>query len=242
MIGKIKNIKLQYTNEGAYWLITIVDQNDYEIGTFGTSDKDDAINFRMQTFGLMKILNKMNLFDLGNLSLKFPILVKRSAVFIESIANAHGYFFAVDKEANMNFGKTDDLTEYETANITKFESGSGVLALKIENDYSMQYFQFPNVYLGFKPLYNFNIDKKFELDGANRFMYTVCSVLKLCNITDLLPQNDTIIDYPQIYYVLDDNGQIQSIGNLEQNCWLNNEIDEYTLTNVLPEKKSIYKK
>ena len=47
MIGRIDSIELCRTDNGAYWLITLVDQNNNIIGTFGASEKDDSINFRL---------------------------------------------------------------------------------------------------------------------------------------------------------------------------------------------------
>lgn len=230
MIAKIKNIKLCPKENGAYWLITIVDQNDCEIGSFGISEKDDPINFRTETFGIMQILNKMNLFELCNKKIEIPILVKRDFLYVESIANTEGDFFSVDKNGNISSGKIENLSEYEPATIVGFESQSGVLALKIKRNYTIQYFQVPSVYLGFKLIHDFRVEENVELESAKRFMYTIYNILRVCKINDLLPQNDRDVIYPQISIVIDSNEKIQSIGNLEENHWLNDEEEKYTLS------------
>lgn len=233
MIGKIKGIKLNYTDKGAYWEIIIVDENDILVGTFGSAEKSDAINFRMQTFGLMKILNNMNLFNLGNQNKSIPILVKGNWVRVESIANENGEFFSVDRNADMQYGMTTDLSAYELANIDSFHSKSGILALRINKDNSAQDFELPKVYRGFKQVYDVVVEKQVELLGAQEFLLAVCGILKVCKIEELLPQNAELSNLPLISYVLDNDGKIHAIGNLEQDYWLTNATDEYILSSEL---------
>lgn len=57
----------------------------------------------------------------------------------------------------------------------------------------------------------------------------------------VVAQNNKMINYPLVSVVLDDNGKIQSVGNLEQNCWLNSSQNGYTISNSLLEEKTISK-
>lgn len=230
MIGRVKSIKLCYTQTGAYWAITIVDENGIEVGTFGTPEKSDSINFRFQTFGMMSVLNNMNLFNLGEQKLQFPVLIRRPSLHIESVANYDGDFLTIDKNANMSFGKTNDLLQYEDAIIVGVKSQSGVISLQIAQDYTLQSFISPNAYVGFKQVYDFNIDKIKEKKGADSFMYTICNIMKICNIKELLTPTNYSVKFPIIFYSLDSNGKIKAIGNTKQEVWLNDTNNGYVLS------------
>ena len=184
----------------------------------------------------MKILNNMNMFGFGEQKIEIPALKRGSFTRVESIANFDGEYFSIDQDANMSFGKIDDLSEYEPVIVAGFESKSGVLSLELKQKYSVQYFQIPEVYLGFDLVYDLDSDKERELCGANKFMFAVCSIMKVCNISDLLNfGNKNLL----VSFVLDEDGRISAIGNLEQSCWLNNEDGKYILSDMFLNEKSI---
>lgn len=232
MIGRISSIKLNKTEKGAYWLLKIVDENDIEFGMFGSAEKDDCINFRNQTYGIMRVLNNWNLFNLGNQDLSFPIYVKSTPTYIESVANSQGEYFSVDREANLSSGTKTDLSDYKLATIKSLESTSGCIAARIEEDYTIQYFQIPSAYKGFTPVYEYTAWKEEdELDGAENFLYTICNIMQICKIDELLPSEYLSINFPVINFTLDSNNQVKAIGNISQDFWLNDTEDGYLFSN-----------
>ena len=61
MKAKICSIYLMHNVGGVYWKVTLIDEQGNLLGTFGDKVYCDDINFRKQTFYIMKILNSWDL-------------------------------------------------------------------------------------------------------------------------------------------------------------------------------------
>ncbi len=228
MEAQLISAKLCREENGIFWKLTLADNNNNIIGTFGT--KVDTINFRVFTFGLTKILNNRNLFNLTGKTLSSPILVKRTPTRVESIANKDGRFFSIDSSAKMSYGREFDTSDYEEATLTSLESKSGILQTNIDLGYSSQCFQAPEAYRGFKPVYNVDSSMEQQIAGANYFAMFIYQVLNVCKIDDLIQQGDK--KYPKLSIALDEKENIIALGDVNKEIWLIQSKEGYTLSNT----------
>lgn len=235
MKGQLISAKLCHENKEIFWKLTLADDAGNIIGTFGS--KSNTLDFRTFTFGLIKILNKQNLFELTDEAISAPVFVKSSPMRIESIGNEEGYFLTIDSNAQMSYGKGFDKSLYERAKLATLESKSGILSARIEGKYWAQYLQAPHAYRGFKPVYN--VDSSFEqqIYGANYFSMFVYQILNICKIDDLITYGKG--DYPELSIVLDDTGKISAVGNITQNTWLVLTDKGYALSNTPMEQITV---
>lgn len=227
MLGRISSIKLINNDENSYWLVTVVDENGYEIGTFGDCNKGDSINFRKETFGIMKICNCMNLLNLSGENIEIPILVDAGMTRVNAICNKDGEYVSIDRDANMAIGDNYDTSKCEEGKLVSLESSSGIISTKIERDFSVQYFQAPMAYRGFKEIYDFPVSDEDEKKGADYFKYFVTQVMAIGKVDDLVIGPNR----PIVSIYLDDNGKIKALGNSNGDTWLVDG-DSYSTSNT----------
>ena len=210
MLGRISSIKLINNDSNSYWEITIVDENGFEIGTFGSEDKSDSINFRKQTFGLLKICETTNLLSLGGNEIEIPVLTDASMTRVNAVCNEDGEYLSIDRDANMELGFGYDTSKCEKRQITGLESKSGIISAQLLGDWSIQYFQAPMAYRGFKEIYDFPVSDEDEKTGADYFQCFVTQILNIGKVKELIPNKNKM---PVILVNVDDNGKINAIGN-----------------------------
>lgn len=213
MKARIKSIKLIEKEENVYWQITLSDEDENIIGVFGDEDYRSDIDFRNQTFYLMKILNNWDLLKLDGIEKKYPILVDATLSRIKSIANEKGDHFTID-------GETGEITiepGYNTKGLeprvlSSLLSASGCLCVGVETNYSYQRMNSSgNVYCGFQPIYRKYVPKEKEEYGAKSFKIFVQGILKICGIDELIESERG----PVVTIETDENGIITAIGNEE---------------------------
>jgi len=217
MFGKISSIKLHSDNNTSYWIITIIDENGYEIGTFGDMHNGDSSNFRKQTFGIMQICNCMDLFKMSGKDLQVPILVDAMPTRIGTLCNENGDYLSIDENANITIGSDFDTKKCEMGKLVGLESSSGIMSAKIIKDFSLQYFQAPMAYRGFKEIYDFPVSDEEEKKGAEYFKSFVLGIMDICHITDLINGTDNL---PIVSICVDSENQIRAIGNSNESIWL----------------------
>ena len=234
MLGRISSIKLINDNEKAFWEITVVDENGFEIGTFGDVEKSDSINFRKQTFGLLKICNCMNILGIGGNEIEIPIFVDSGLTRVNAICNEDGEYLAIDRDANMELGVGYDISKCEKQKIATLESASGVISAKLLGKWSVQHFQAPMAYRGFKELYDFPVSDEDEKNGADYFQCFVTKILNIGKVNELIPDKSKM---PIISVSVDENGKINAIGNANGDVWLVNG-EDYSLAIEVPSSNS----
>ena len=217
MLGRISSVKLINKDNNSYWEITIVDENGFEIGTFGSEDKSDSINFRKQTFGLLKICETTNLLSLGDNEIEIPVFTDASITRVNAICNEDGEYLSIDRDANMELGLGYDISKCEKRKITSLESMSGIVSAKLLGDWSIQYFQAPMAYRGFKEIYDFPVSDEDEKTGADYFQCFVTQVLNIGKVKELIPNKKKM---PVVLVNVDDNGKISAVGSPNGDVWL----------------------
>lgn len=230
MLGKISSIKLIKNDDSYYWSITIVDENGFEIGTFGDESKTDSVNFRKQTFGILKVCECMNLLGIGGNEIEFPVFVDAGMTRVNAICNDDGEYLAIDRDANMELGLDYDISKCEKQKVATLESSSGIISAKLLGNWSVQHFQAPMAYRGFKELYDFPVSDEDEKKGADYFQCFVTQVLNIGKVNELIPDRNKM---PVISVCVDENGKINAIGNANGNVWLING-DNYSIDNNPP--------
>ncbi len=211
--GKIKSIKLINMNGGVTWKITIIDENENIVGVFYNENLCDNINFRTQTFGIMQVLGNNNLLALDGKGKTYPIFTDtyKNSYRISCIANKKGDFISMDKDtAEISSGTNLDVSEFEERELTSIESASLCLAASTLKDGCIgQNMIYPYVYIGFTPIYPQSFSEKNIQISAHNFKTVICTLLKICNIDELI-QNDI---YPNISVILDYYNNVVAIGN-----------------------------
>ncbi len=230
MLGKISSIKLINKDDESYWTITIIDEKGYEIGIFGDHEKSDSINFRKQTFGILKVCECMDLLSISGNKIEIPILVDSSITRVNAVSNENGEYLAIDRDANMELGLGYDIKKCEKQKITALESSSGIISAKLMGNWSMQYFQAPMAYRGFKEIYDFPVSDEDEKKGADYFQCFVTQILNIGNINELILDKSRM---PIVSVNLDENGKINAIGNPNGDVWLVDE-DTYSISKTPP--------
>lgn len=217
MLGRISSIKLITKGENSFWSITVIDENGFEIGTFGDEEKSDSINFRKQTFGVLKVCECMNLLGISGNKIEIPVLVDAGMTRVNAVCNEDSEYLAIDKDANMEFGLGYDTSKCEKQKITALESSSGVISAKLLGNWSVQYFQAPMAYRGFKEIYDFPVSDKDEKNGADYFQSFVTQILNIGKVNELILDKSKM---PIISVSVDENGKISAIGNANGDIWL----------------------
>jgi hypothetical protein len=230
MLGKISSIKLINEDDKSYWSITIIDENGFEIGTFGDCEKSDSINFRKQTFGILKVCECIDLLSIGGNKIEIPIFVDSSITRVNAVSNENGEYLAIDRDANMELGFEYDISKCEKQKITTLESSSGVISAKLMGNWSMQYFQAPMAYRGFKEIYDFPVSDEDEKKGADYFQCFVTQILNIGKINELIPDKSKM---PVVSVNMDETGKITAIGNANGEIWLVDE-NAYSISKTPP--------
>jgi len=217
MNAKISSIYLEENNNKIYWKITLIDEQENIIGTFGNEILGDDINFRKQTFYLMKILNNWDLLKLDNIEKKLPILVDNGFSKIKCIANSNGDCLKFDWETGeITYGKNCDISKFIPQNVSGLISTSGVLIANITVPLEARSIVANMSYLGFTELYPLQKDKELEILGAQYFKNFIYNILKLCNTKELIQSKN----YPEVSIKLDKNSNIIAIGDITGNEYL----------------------
>lgn len=195
-----------------YWKITLIDDQGNVLGTFGDGIHCDDINFRKQTFYIMKILNNYNLLKLDGLEKKFPVLVDNDFSRINYIANSSGDYLKFDYQTGeVLSGSGCDVSQFVQKEISSLISRSGVLMASIIDKYNHRAVSGDMSYLGFTEVYPNQENKELEIRGARCFKDFVCGILKLCNMKELIQSNN----YPEVSVKFDAKGNIIAIGDIE---------------------------
>jgi len=234
MYGKISSMELINTESGCFWQLTIVDENGFEIGTFGTPDKSDSISFRKQTFGIMHACGCWDLLSISGKKISFPILVEEDPIRLNTICNADGEFISIDLDGTVRYGENYDISNCEERTLTSLESSSGILSAETTTKYTRQHFQSPNSYIGFNELYAQQTSKELEQKGANSFKNFVCQILHLGKISNLFKDNCDFHTYPTVSIILDKDNNIKAIGDINERAWLINNDEGYSISKTPP--------
>lgn len=217
MNARINSIYLVYTDKGLYWKITFQDEHGNVIGTFGDENHCSDIDFRNQTFYLMKILNNWDLLKLDGQKKSFPILVDNEFYRINCIANTNGEYLKFDyATGEVLSGVGCDVSQFCKREISSLISQSGALFAEITDKFSRRAVSGDLAYLGFSPIYAGQATETQEQYGARCFKNFVCGMLKLCGVRELVQSNS----YPEISLKYDSNGNVIAIGNIEGNEYL----------------------
>lgn len=228
VIARISSISLVQNNGNLCWKITLIDDQDRILGTFGNEIYCDDINFRKQTFYIMKILNNWDLLKLDGLEKKFPVLVDNEFSRINYIANSNGEYLKFDYvTGEVLRGSGMDVSQFFLNQISSLVSRSGVLMASIIDKYNHRGFSADNAYLGFIPIYPNQNDKELEIYGSRCFKEFVYGILSLCNIKELIQSNN----YPEVSVKFDLNGNIIAIGDIDGNEYLYITKNGYDLIN-----------
>ena len=216
MDARIGSIRLIKCENGFYWLITLVDDNENIIGTFGNEKYCSDMDFRTETFYIMKILNNWDLLNLDGQKKSYPILVDNEFFRIDSIANADGEYLRFDHNSGEVIrGNGCDVSSYCQRNISKLESRSSVFMASITDDYSHRAVMADLAYFGFEPLYGSTVQKEKEELGATNFRTFVVGILELCNVNELIQSHN----YPEVSINFDSDNNIIGIGTTDkQEC------------------------
>lgn len=217
MDARISSIRLIKNANGFYWLITLVDDNENIIGTFGDEKYCSDIDFRTETFYIMKILNNWDLLNLDGQRKSFPILVDNEFYLINRIANSDGEYLQFDHNTGEVIrGNGCDISSYCQKNVSRLESRSGVFMASITDKYSHRGVMADLAYLGFEPLYGSTVRKENEKLGATNFRTFVVGILELCNVNELIQSHN----YPEVSIKFDSDNNIIGIGTIDQQEWL----------------------
>lgn len=223
MKAKISSIKLNRHNDSFYWKITLVDEEGNIIGTFGDETNCNDINFRKETFYLMKILKNWDLLKLDGQKKAIPMLVDNEYGFIDYIANEDGDYLKFDyKTGEVLNGSGLDVSDFIEAGITSLESKSLSIIAEVSVGLARRGL-IGSVYRGFSPLYSREVTEEQEKNGARSFKEFVYGVLRVCKFSELIQSNT----YPEVSVKLDSNGNVVAIGNLEESEYLYNSDNGY---------------
>ena len=204
-------------NSNLYWKITFIDEHGNFLGTFGNEIYCDDINFRKQTFYIMKILNNWDLLKLDNIEKIFSVLVDNEFFRINYIANSNGDYLKFDYETGEVLGGSGlDVSQFVPKQISSLVSGSGVLMSSVTDKYSHAGVSGDNAYLGFVPIYPNQNNKELEVYGEQCFKNFIYGILNLCGIKELIQSNN----YPEVSVKLDSDGNIIAIGDIEGKDYL----------------------
>jgi len=231
-----------------YWKVTLVDENNNYIGTFGDSKITDPVNFRKQTFG---ILSACNCFDLLKLSSsnpqKLPVYyMERKFNGINSIVNKNGQslklghhgMYEINKAWNF-FNKNKEIKQYEIGEIESIESRSGVFVVSVCSGCSVNSFMTGSVYWGFGyPLTQENMNEDYIRDASKLYLSFIEGILKLYNTNDLMKLNgNEVSEYPMVIVKTDEKGNITSIGNKDTGFELMTDGISYIIINKNKEQE-----
>lgn len=205
-------------NNGLYWKITFKDDDGNILGTFGDGLHCDDINFRKQTFYIMKILNNWDLLKLDGQEKTFPVLVDNEYSYINYISNNNGEYLKFDYQTGeVLCGSGCDVSELVPKKISSLVSRSGVLMVSVIDNYSHRAVSCDMSYLGFSPVYEGGVvSEEQEHRGARYFKEFVYGILQLCGIRELIQSNN----YPEVSVEFDSNGNIIGIGDIIGDEWL----------------------
>lgn len=225
---------LVQNNNNLYWKITLIDEQENVLGTFGDEIYCDDINFRKQTFYIMKILNNWDLLKLDGLQKAFPVLVDNPFSRINYVANSNGNYLNFDYQTGeVLSGSGCDVSRFIPKKISSLISRSGVLMAGITDGCSGRHVSGDKSYLGFAPIYSCQQNKELEICGARCFKEFICGILGLCNINELIHSNN----YPEVSVEFDFNGNIIAIGDIEGNEYIHITENGYELINGKQRKK-----
>lgn len=210
MDGRISSICLKDNGQNVFWQITLEDDEGNFIGNFGNDKYCSDIDFRKQTFFMMRILGSWDLLKIDGKEKSFPILVDNEFSRINCIANYNGDYLKFDYiTGEFSKGSDCDISQFYEQKITGLYSRSGVFATSIEDKFNHRAVTGDMAYLGFTPIYPNQEDEKLEIYGAKYFKQFVCGVLSLCDVKELIQTNN----FPEVSIKFDSKGEIIGIGD-----------------------------
>lgn len=234
MNTRISSICLIRNSDGVYWKITLVDESGNVLGTFGDECNCDDINFRKQTFYLLKILNNWDLLKIDGQEKSFSVLVDNEFSRINCIANYNGDYLKFDyATGEVLTGSGCDTSQFFSQKISSLLSRSGVFTASIIDKYSHRAVSGDMSYLGFTEIYPNQDNEELEIKGSRCFKEFVCGILDLCNINELIQSSN----YPEVSVKFDSNGNIIAIGDIEGNEYLYITENGYKLINGKQRKR-----
>jgi len=245
MTGYISSIKLNYNIEIPYWVLTIVDDNGNVIGTFGHSTMVSYENFRMQTFGIMQVLDNWNLFNLTNDKIDFVCFTIMHGSRTLGIINEDGHYLYIDPETaelSIGYDYGHVYKDLERRRIDGLISSSGTLSITTNDNVSGDQCGYvgtsliaPHAYYNFKPLGCYS---RTEFDSAKYFSDFVTQVMKIGKISDLIKQGKGINPNLKVSIVVND-GCITEISDPNREYVLTSDVKGYMLSeNKKSNKKS----
>lgn len=217
MNAKISSVLLIQNENGVYWKIILEDELGNYIGTFGSDEFSSDIDFRNQTFYLMKLLNNWDLLNLDGKKKAFPVLVDNEFYRIKCLANSRGECLIFDYvTGEVLSDKVCDISNFCKKEISSLVSQSGMMMASVTDKYSHRAVSGDMAYLGFSPIYPIYATEEREQYGASCFRKFVSGILNLCDVKELI-QSD---NHPEVSIKFDENGNVIAIGNKDGSEYL----------------------
>lgn len=239
MEGYVKSIKYYKIDKfKGYFLVSLVDDKNNFIGTFGNKEYCSICEFRKETFGIMASVDCFDLIRLGssNPNKLCVSLEVDSSNRIVRIINQNFLAFGKDDNCLYNIKRSffNRNMDREVWSIESIKSQSDTFSIFLMNDGLGTFYVTGNVYYGFGyPLFT---PSELKSDGIIRaslqYLTFIRSILKFYGTNDLMGlSKNSDIQYKKVSLVRDDNGYIIGIGNKEKDIYLVNGVNTYHILN-----------
>ncbi len=240
----IKSIQLKKMKNGnSYFKVSLYDEFNNYIGSFGSDAISDAVSFRTELFGIMGACNCYDLLNLSNNDKsEKEIIYYSNNTGVKFLRNKKDYYLYQLSNGNYICEKIDPATEdllnntnvidHSYGKIESISSKSGVFMTRIDSESSSISYLTGQIYYGFEYLWG---KGEYNLDGivtaSNSYKTFVESILTFYETSDLLKLNGNQVEkYPIVDVVLDKNDNVIGIGCEKTNFMLYKTDDSYEIS------------
>lgn len=242
--ARIDSIALcQITKDESYFQLNLRDQENNQIGVFGSPYLTTPEDFRKETFGILSAINCQDLLKLGgNYNWEIPIKFKcDSRDNVNELINEKGERFHISNKGEYQTESlVDDEREVFSGKITQITSASDTFTIQIESENFTTHYVTGNLYYGFGyPLLSKTNNETVKSMACSHYKSYLENILKFLGQDDLLRIGGEPSVLPSILIQRDENGNIIAIGSSENEYHLRINDNHYKIEKgrLIPRKK-----